>query len=182
MIWWYHTLNVLYKDYPLTVDRTAVEERELSEAGQRVGQAIMNLRRSRHNRALQRRLYLFGDRELTPVQVDILETVVASPALRMNELAQALGVDASTASRTLAPLVDFGLVERRHDPRDRRTTIVAPTPAGLEQAARIREGRLALMRSVHGRFTPGRLSLFADLLEEYIAAVNAEGGAGAEQD
>ena len=54
-----------------------------------------------------------GDHELTPVQVDILETIVANPGQRMNELAQALGVDASTVSRTTMPLVELGHLRRR---------------------------------------------------------------------
>ena len=50
-----------------------------TDAGERVGQAIINLRRNPYNRAIQRHIYLVGDYELTPVQVDILETIVANP-------------------------------------------------------------------------------------------------------
>ncbi|MDD3799771.1 MAG: MarR family winged helix-turn-helix transcriptional regulator, partial [Novosphingobium sp.] len=68
-----------------------------------------------------------------------------------------------------------GLIERRQDAKDRRLAIIVPTPAGLKQAKTIDESRKAMMRSVHSHFAPERLALLADLLEEYIAAVNAEG-------
>jgi DNA-binding MarR family transcriptional regulator len=156
-----------------------------SEAAERIGRAIIDLRRNPYNRAIQRKLYSVGDHELTPVQVDILETVVAQPGQRMNELAQALGVDASTVSRTIIPLVKLGLIERRTG-SDRRHAQLLPSAAGLRQAATIAQARLAMTRAVQSHFTPGRLELFADLLEEYNRAVTAEGiamlQAEAEQD
>ena len=146
-----------------------------SDAAERVGKAIIELRRNPYNRAIQRRIYLVGDHELTPVQVDILETVVANAGQWMNELAQALGVDASTVSRTIMPLINLGLVERQPDERDRRLTRLFPTEAGLRQAGQIAEARRAMMCAVQSHFAPDRLELFAGLLEDYIRAVTAEG-------
>lgn len=135
----------------------------------------MNLRRNRYNRTIQRHIYLVGDHELTPVQVDILETIVANPGQRMNELAQALGVDASTVSRTTVPLIDLALIERRQDASDKRLTMIYPTAAGLRHAAKIASSRREMMHAVHRHFTPERLDLFADLLEHYLDALTMEG-------
>jgi DNA-binding MarR family transcriptional regulator len=150
-------------------------EKTLATAGERVSRAIIELRRNPQNRAIQRRIYVVGDYELTPVQVDILETVVDRPMTSMNELAQALGVVASTVSRTIVPLIDLGLIERRNDAGDRRLIVLAPTTAGLKQSRRIRESRSSTMRAVLGRFPPERVGMLADLLEEYLSAVTAEG-------
>ncbi len=146
-----------------------------TDAGERVGQAIINLRRNPYNRAIQRHIYLVGDHELTPVQVDILETIVANPGQRMNELAQALGVDASTVSRTTMPLVELGLIERRQDTSDRRLAMLHPSPAGLKQASTIAASRREMMHALHRHFTPERLAMFADLLEQYIDVLTIEG-------
>lgn len=53
------------------------------------------------------------------------------------ELAQALGLDKSTLSRTLDALVAAGLVERAPHPEDGRAHRVALTPAGQEAVQRI---------------------------------------------
>jgi len=142
---------------------------------ERVAQMIMSLRRNPHNRAIQRYIYLVGDHELTPVQVDILETVVDQPGQRMTELARNLGVDASTLSRTIRPLIKLCLIERCQDEKDKRLTILTPTPEGLKQAHLISHSRRAMMFAVQGHLPDDRLALFADLLEEYIDAVNTEG-------
>lgn len=146
-----------------------------SQAAQRIGKAIVDLRRNPHNRAIQRKIYMVGDHELTPVQVDILETIVANPGQQMNELAQALGVNASTVSRTIMPLVDLGLIERRSGEKDRRQTQLLATQTGLRQAETIARSRHRMMQAVQGHFSAERLELFADLLEQYIEAVSAEG-------
>lgn len=149
---------------------------EIEDIGDRFVNVIRELRRNRLNRALQREIYTVGGVELTAVQVDILETVIVRPGMRMNEIAAALTVDASTASRTLAPLVELGLIERRSDPADRRLIIIEPTVPGRARAERIAEARRELMRSVFDRMATDRIGLLVDLLEDYIDAVEAEAG------
>lgn len=146
-----------------------------AESAARIGRAIIDLRRNPYNRAIQRLLYSVGDHELTPVQVDILETIVAKPGQRMNELAHSLGVDASTVSRTILPLVALKLVERRTGEDDRRHTRLFPTEAGEKQAATIAQARFSMMGVIQSHFAPDRLKLFADLLEDYISALTIEG-------
>ncbi|WP_109508598.1 MarR family winged helix-turn-helix transcriptional regulator [Nocardioides speluncae] len=53
------------------------------------------------------------------------------------ELAKVLGVDASTATKTLQRLEQAGVVTRRPAPTDRRSMIVSLTAAGRELAGRI---------------------------------------------
>lgn len=146
-------------------------------AGDRVARAIVQLRRSPYNRAIQRRVYSVGDHELTPVQVDILEAVIGYPGARMNDLAGTLAVDASTLSRTIGPLVSLGFIERRPDRNDGRFTRVFPTDIGVEQGTLIDQSRRELMKAVHSHVSQDRLEIFADLLEEYLAAVTEVGSA-----
>jgi len=90
----------------------------------------------------------------------------------MQEIAAALGVDPSAASRTIAPLIDRALAERSTDPADRRTVVVRTTPTGFEIGTCVSRDRLALMQQVMGRLTATRRSLLAELLEE-LAEANA---------
>lgn len=144
-------------------------------ASTRFANAITNLRRNPRNRLLQRHVYMVGKYELTPVQVDILEAVVANPEQKMAELAQALGVNASTASRTTLPLVELGLIERKNDLKDRRVITMSPTPNGIQQAKTIHDSREKIMRSVQSHFTKEEINLFADLMEKYIKSIDIEG-------
>lgn len=155
-------------------DGQAETLRALALAGDRVITAVREMRRSRHNKALQREVYMVGEQELTPVQVDILEIVVGRPHWRMGDVAAALGVDASTATRTISPLVTLGLIARDSNPADRRSVTISATAHGHIQATQITEARRALMRSVLSRLKPERVILLADLMEDYLAAVAAE--------
>lgn len=148
----------------------------------RISQLILEWNRNPYNRAIQRRLYSVGDFELTPVQVHILEAVVARPGQRMNALAQALGVDASTVSRTIRPLLDLGLIERRPGETDRREACLAPTAAGQRQAQAIAAVRRDITIAVQRHLAPERLALFADLFEEYLNAAIIEGRRVAEEE
>lgn len=139
--------------------------------GDRITDAVRALRRGQPH--LQRDLYTVGRRELTPVQVTALELIASRPSWRMHELAAGLGVDQSTATRTVAPLAELELVTRDLDPDDRRCVVVAATGTGRRRSRTIAERRRAAMRDVVGRMAPDRRLLLAELLEEYLAASQA---------
>src|SRR5689334_22274848 len=97
----------------------------------------------------------------------------------MHEVAAKLGVDQSTATRTLAPLVDLGLVDRKPDPVDGRYVVVRVTATGRRRSTAIARARHELMREVLGQMEPARRRLFAELLDEYVrahAGVGHKGG------
>ncbi|MDQ6693201.1 MAG: MarR family transcriptional regulator [Chloroflexota bacterium] len=62
-----------------------------------------------------------------------------------SELARRYNVTNPTMTRVIDGLVDKGYVERRHDVEDRRCIILQLTPAGEEQARRIKEAFQASM-------------------------------------
>lgn len=55
-------------------------------------------------------------------------------SVRQGALAEAIGIEAPSLTRSLDQLVEAGLAERHEDPQDRRARILRLTPAG--QAAR----------------------------------------------
>ncbi len=144
------------------------DEESFALIGDRFIAANHALRQSSRRQRMQSELYRVGDRELTPVQVDTLELLASRDEWRVREIADGLGVDRSTASRTLNPLVDLGLATRRTDPDDRRNVVVAVTTTGRRTATTIRMRRQELMRAVLSKLTepvtrwnPGRTLLAA---------------------
>jgi DNA-binding MarR family transcriptional regulator len=146
-------------------------EAAFAAIGDRFIDAYRDLRRSARREHMQRDLYLVGDRELTPVQVDALEALCLRERWRMGDIAKELRIDPSTASRTLAPLVDLELAARATDPADRRQVFVAATALGRATSDRIAAGRRTLMRAVLSLMAPDRRVLLTDLLEEYVRAL-----------
>ncbi|WP_436771487.1 MarR family winged helix-turn-helix transcriptional regulator [Yinghuangia sp. YIM S09857] len=137
-------------------------------------EAVLRLRRSSPSRLLQQDLYQVGDTQLTPVQVDALECLAGRPVWRMHELAARLGIDPSTATRTVDPLVRLGLAEREPDPANRRYVSVRASRRGKAVSGRIGRARLALMRDVlapmpvQDRAELTRLlTQYVDLIEDY---------------
>ncbi|MGR7002159.1 MarR family winged helix-turn-helix transcriptional regulator [Yinghuangia aomiensis] len=141
--------------------------------GTRLVDAVLQLRRSRPSKLLQRDLYLVDGTELTPVQVDALECLATRGDWRMHELAARLGVDPSTATRTADPLVRLRLAERAPDPANRRYVVVRLTAAGRGVTARITGARLALMREVLAPMAPDDRLRLTELLGRYIDLVEA---------
>jgi len=80
--------------------------------------------------------------------------VFAGPR-QLGELASAEGVAGPTMTRIVDGLVAAGLAERRPDPRDRRASEIAATPAGE-----------VLMRAAAGR----RIAAIASAIAELPAA------------
>ena len=78
---------------------------------------------------------------LTPTRTSVLQTVVREGPIGLSHLAESEGINPTQLSRTIAQLVDTGLVERSTDSGDRRAAWVKPTPAGKRLAEKIRRER-----------------------------------------
>src|SRR4051812_33934163 len=104
--------------------------REESEAayaaiGDRIIDAVRELRRLWP--PLERSVYSVGELQVTSAQAEALEVLVSRGHWRMHEVAEKLGVDQSTATRTVGPLVERGLLDRTTDPLDGRYVVVGLT-------------------------------------------------------
>ena len=82
---------------------------------------------------------------IDPAMMFVLRHVQVGGALRVSALAEAVGLDISTASRHVRQLEAGGLLDRTGDPDDRRAFQVRLTRRGraaLDQAMRARAGVL----------------------------------------
>lgn len=131
---------------------------------------------------------LTASRALVGVSARSLEEVVESVTLtqfrtlvvlaghgpsRLNQLAERLGVGASSALRTVDRLVDRGLVDRQANPGDRREVVIRLTDAGRELVDGVTEARrhaiAGIVRAVPERERAGlidALAAFAAAAEE----------------
>jgi DNA-binding MarR family transcriptional regulator len=87
---------------------------------------------------LGRRLRQEAGGELSPSQGTALATIDRHGPLTTGELADRERIQRPSATRVIARLEEAGLVDRTQDPADRRSFVVALTPAGRELLARMR--------------------------------------------
>jgi DNA-binding MarR family transcriptional regulator len=78
---------------------------------------------------------------MTPTRISVLLTVVREGRIGLSDLAAGESINPTQLSRTIAQLLEAGLVERSADQGDRRAAWVKPTPAGKRLAERIRRER-----------------------------------------
>jgi DNA-binding MarR family transcriptional regulator len=126
-------------------------DRELEldeELARRIGRAWRELRRGAAMAVVRQRIY--GE-DLELGQTDALDVLVLHGPCRMGEVADALRVDASTATRAVARLVDAGLAQRTPAPGDARGVLVAATRKG---------------RAVHDRFSTRARAAMREILSQ----------------
>ena len=95
-------------------------------------------------RQLNRKLGLLDKTQLsccgiTYSQCHALVEIGSKQSLSINELAELLGLDKSTLSRTVNTMVEQGLVAREPDPDDRRYVKIKLTPAGSSLLSNIED-------------------------------------------
>ena len=88
---------------------------------------------------------------IDPAAMFVLHHVQGRGSPRVSELAGAMGLDASTASRHVRQLEDGGYLARTGDPGDRRASRVRVTPKGRGALTRAMRARAAVVdRAVAG--------------------------------
>jgi DNA-binding MarR family transcriptional regulator len=128
--------------------------------------------------ALVRRLRLLERSELSccgiPMsQAMVLQTLQARPeGLRMSEVAEALGVAQSTATRLVEPLVRESRVERRPAPDDGRAVVIALTDKGQHAAAELSKLSQRWSDGVLLRIPEEQRDVVIEALEVVVDAVN----------
>lgn len=91
----------------------------------------------------------------------------------LNDLAAALYVDKSTASRVVDGLERKGYVQRRRHPEDGRSVLLEPTPRGRAVCAEIRDDLLRDCVQLLGDFEPEVRTALARLLDRLVQAAGA---------
>lgn len=123
------------------------------------------------------------DRHLDRAAYMILGRIAGGGPVRLSALAGELCVDPSTVSRQVAALEAAGLLVRTPDPKDRRASLIAASPAGAEVFASNRARWIGALRELLADWTPAErrefARLFARLNEAILARAPASGSAGA---
>ena len=92
------------------------------------------------------------DARIAPGHVQVLIALGRGPC-SIGGLAEAVGVSAPAASQLVDRLAEHGMVERRHDERDRRKVLVDYVPGMQEIARRMMEGRRRRTEQAMGEMT-----------------------------
>ncbi len=151
------------------VDLNVAEDLELAR---RVGAAWKELRRGAAMAAVKDYFYGADEDALEPGQMDTLDLLVQRPGWRMSELAEALRVDPSTATRAVQRLVRAGLADRRPAPDDGRVVVVAATVAGHQRHEAVAHRRRRALARMLGEFEPAERGQLAELLERMVLALD----------
>ena len=101
-------------------------------------------------------------------QIDTLDAIARNGPCTMVELADALRIDASTATRAVEPLVRNRLVERRRSDRDARAVIVELSREGRRVERQLTMERFDTLEASLDSFSREERELFADFLERLM--------------
>ncbi|MHA6762590.1 MarR family winged helix-turn-helix transcriptional regulator [Streptacidiphilus sp. PAMC 29251] len=101
----------------------------------------------------------------------LLHRLDRTGAVGVKALAAAMGIDSSTVTRQVAPLVDGGLVDRVPNPDDGRAVLLELSPHGRERLEEVRASRRALMRNLVADWPDADQSQFCALLTRFNEAM-----------
>ncbi len=87
-------------------------------------------------------------------------------------LAASMGIDSSTVTRQVAPLVDTGLVKRTSHPEDGRAVVLQLSPRGLSRLEEVRSSRRQLMSELTEEWSPEEREAFCTLLTRFNGALS----------
>ncbi len=143
------------------------------EVALRIGRSWRELRRGASMSALVDYLFGVGEDALESGQMDTLDVLVQQPAWRMGDLAEALRVDPSTATRAVQRLERVGLATRCVNPNDRRVVMVSATDHGRHRHSEAHTRRQTVMRSIMSAYEPEEREQLAAYLERFIDALDS---------
>ncbi len=136
-----------------------------------VGLALRDLRRSKWRPVLD--IGVGGVDGLEVGEFDTLDQVAWVDHVRMLDLAEALQIDASTATRAVDRLVRRGLVDRGRDPDDGRYMRVWITAGGRLVHSASLQRRLDMLASVLDQFDGDERDALARLLPKLAERITA---------
>ena len=115
------------------------------------------------------------DVHVSPGHVQILIALSRGPH-SVGQLAEVLGVSRPAATQLVDKLVEHGMVERRHDPQDRRVVLVDYVPGMHEVARRIMESRRRRLATALESLTDEEARAFLKGLETITKSFGAAPG------
>lgn len=88
--------------------------------------------------------------------------------IRQKDLAEAAGINASSASEVVSRLEDDGYLVRVIDATDKRATLLKLTEMGAVRAEEIRSERESFLDDIFSRLTEDEKQTLSDLLDKLI--------------
>jgi DNA-binding MarR family transcriptional regulator len=140
------------------------------DAAAQVGLALRDLRRMRWQPVLG--TSMAGAVSLERGEFDTLDQVAWVSHLRMLDLADALQIDASTATRAVDRLVKRGLLDRGRDPDDGRFMRVWITDAGRAVHSELLDRVLTLLLATLDRFDDEDRAALERLLPQFADVIS----------
>ena len=147
-------------------------QRDVYDLAVRIGLAWRELRRGAATSGLRDFLYGREEESIEQGQMDTLDVLAQRPSWRMSELADALHVEPSTATRAVERLVKAGMAERQASADDGRVVRVLITPVGRFMHQTVVERRTELLTFILKSYRRSELPVFADMLERMVTAVD----------
>lgn len=139
-----------------------------------IEEALGTIVREAKSRRYHERISRIGAVSLEAATYPILRHAAETGPLRLSDLADALGVDLSTASRQVRDLEDTGLVARSPDPADGRAALIAITDTGRRVLADFRKARRRRVADLLDGWSADDRSTLARLLTRLAAGVTEQ--------
>jgi MarR family transcriptional regulator, transcriptional regulator for hemolysin len=117
-------------------------------------------------RWLEPRLEKLG---LAVAQVPVFGSIKNLGPLSQKRLAKLLHVEQPTMAQLLARMERDGLIERKPDPADGRSSLLSLTPLAMRKAAPARELLMAGSRVAFKDFSPAEMATLTRLLKRVLA-------------
>lgn len=139
--------------------------------GERINEAMLRI--ARWVARLETRARLLGDagHELTPIDVDLLRTIVADGPVRVSDLAELQNVDKSTITPQVRRLERRDLIGRQPDPTDRRAVSLTATARGRRACRRMDANGAAVVSDALHNWSERDRKTLATLLSRFAADI-----------
>jgi DNA-binding MarR family transcriptional regulator len=157
---------------PFAFEPVDLGQRDQLKVAVRIGLAWIEIRRGGAMGTLRDHLYGTGTDSLDLGQSDTLDVLVKRTSWRMSEVADALRVDPSTATRAIQRLVKAGLASRHSSEEDGRVVMVSVSAIGRRRHAEVAARRVVLLTHLMSAFSAEERPQLADMLERFVAAVD----------
>ncbi len=128
------------------------------------------------SRSITRQLGLldsvYGSLPFSPVQARAIVEIGINKELSIKQLASALNIDKSNASRAVGQLAEKGYITSRNNPRDSRSSLCQLTPQGKRQLTAINEQQNQIFAQILAQLSHQEVEQLTNSLKQYCRAIN----------
>ncbi|MDQ3177578.1 MAG: MarR family transcriptional regulator [Actinomycetota bacterium] len=143
-----------------------------AERARRIGFAWRSIRRGAGMQALREYMHGTGPDSIELGEMDTLDVLVQRDDWRMSDLADALKVDPSTATRAVQRLVTRGFVARRASDADGRVVLARVTTQGAAVHRAASKRRAVVLGRILADLEPDERDVLATMLERFAAEID----------